>query len=376
MSRLWAGLLCLAALLVFHPGRLEGQTQEARPVDGQESREGKFSWAAIPILFYQPETHLAFGAGGVVAYRPAGQPPLARPSSVYVYAVYSQLKQFQAQVSPSLYFKNETHILTAILDFEKYPNKFWGFGDDTPERAEQDYTPRIFWITASLQRRISSRPNLYLGLQFQLQHQTISDVRGEGALARGVAPGSLGGTVSGLGILFTLDTRDNIFQPSRGRYFMASTYFNSSLLGSDYRFVSLSLDFRTYRPGLAAGHVLAVQGLFQAVAGKVIPFYFYPLMGGISIMRGYYAGRYRDKDLAAVQAEYRLPLWWRFGLAVFGGLGNVSRDLDSFDLHGLKYSLGLGLRFKLLPSEGTVLRMDFALGYDSTGLYFTAYEAF
>ena len=93
-------------------------------------------------------------------------------------------------------------------------------------------------------------------------------------------------------------------------------------------------------------------------------------------MRGYYLGRYRDIGILALQAEYRLPLWKRIGLVGFAGLGDVFERIGDFRLDRLKYSIGGGIRFKLDAREGTNLRVDFALGKKSFGVYFTAREAF
>ena len=93
-------------------------------------------------------------------------------------------------------------------------------------------------------------------------------------------------------------------------------------------------------------------------------------------MRGYYDGRYRDRHLLAFQAEYRLPVWGKFGLVGFAGLGRVAPTLGGLDFSGLKYSAGFGLRFKIAPREGANLRIDWAFGQGTSGVYFTAGEAF
>jgi hypothetical protein len=45
-------------------------------------------------------------------------------------------------------------------------------------------------------------------------------------------------------------------------------------------------------------------------------------------MRGYYEGRFRERQLYAVQAEYRAHLFWRVGAVGFASLGGVARDID------------------------------------------------
>ena len=93
-------------------------------------------------------------------------------------------------------------------------------------------------------------------------------------------------------------------------------------------------------------------------------------------MRGYYEGRYRDRQYLAGQAEYRFPLWWRIGGAAFAGMGDVAPDLGSFTFSSLKPSYGLGLRFMINKEEKVNIRLDYAWGKETSGFYLEITEAF
>ena len=93
-------------------------------------------------------------------------------------------------------------------------------------------------------------------------------------------------------------------------------------------------------------------------------------------MRGYYKGRFRDKDILAVQAEYRVMVTKRIGVAGFAGLAEVFPGFADFKLNNIKYSVGTGVRYVVNKREGTTLRLDMAWGRASFGLYITAQEAF
>jgi len=93
-------------------------------------------------------------------------------------------------------------------------------------------------------------------------------------------------------------------------------------------------------------------------------------------MRGYYKGRFRDKDILAVQAEYRVMVTKRIGVVGFAGLADVFPDFSEFNLKTIEYSVGTGIRYMVNKREGTTLRMDMAWGKANFGLYFTAQEAF
>lgn len=100
------------------------------------------------------------------------------------------------------------------------------------------------------------------------------------------------------------------------------------------------------------------------------------MLGGAELMRGYYEGRYRDKQFIGGQAEYRMPIWWRFGAAAFAGLGDVAPAIQEFRLSSFKPSYGLGLRFMVNPKEKVNIRLDYAWGQQTSGFYLEITEAF
>ena len=378
MTRRASIYLSLAVLVVCLGGRhawgLSRQPADSGPASSAGASD--INVVAMPVVFYTPETRWAGGAAALISFWPASRRDRARPSTLTVYSVYTELSQFQVELEPALYFSDEDYLLRGNLIFERYPNKYWGFGNDTPELYETDYTPRRFSLEASFQKRVLAEQNLYIGLQYQYEHVSVLKAQEDGPLPFNEAPGKAGGAVSGLGFILNWDTRDHIFIPSRGNYFQVSMSINAKALGGDYSYTSLKADLRKFWPGLAATHVLGVQVLYQSVVGGEAPFYRYAKLGGDSIMRGYYGGRYRDRHLLAFQAEYRLPVWGKFGLVGFAGLGRVAPTLGGLDFSGLKYSAGLGIRFKIAPREGANLRVDWAFGQATSGVYFTAGEAF
>jgi hypothetical protein len=133
-------------------------------------------------------------------------------------------------------------------------------------------------------------------------------------------------------------------------------------------------------PAQQPGEVIALQAYGNFVFGDA-PFYALSALGGPYRMRGYFQGRYRDKHLVVAQAEYRRLVWWRVGITLFGGLGDVfgSETSDSTSDRGirnLKWSLGGGLRFRFNQAEKVNLRGDLGFGRDTKGVYFQLEEAF
>jgi hypothetical protein len=103
------------------------------------------------------------------------------------------------------------------------------------------------------------------------------------------------------------------------------------------------------------------------------------MLGGGDLLRGLYRGRYRDRHLAAAQAEYRMPLFWRFGLAGFVEAGTVAGDLGGLaplEEGALKLGGGLGLRFTVNAEKRLACRLDVGRSEGGTQFYFTFDEAF
>ncbi|MFN3345558.1 MAG: hypothetical protein ACK412_07895, partial [Chloroherpetonaceae bacterium] len=96
------------------------------------------------------------------------------------------------------------------------------------------------------------------------------------------------------------------------------------------------------------------------------------------VRSGFYEGRFRDKQLLVMQTEYRRPIAWRFGIAVFLGLGSVSGSFDEIALKRLKTAYGIGVRFAITPEERVFARIDFgkAAGIGTYGFYVQVNEAF
>jgi outer membrane protein assembly factor BamA len=120
------------------------------------------------------------------------------------------------------------------------------------------------------------------------------------------------------------DNRHNVLNVRRG-FFSELAYLNyNKRWGSAFNFHYVTFDSRLYRP--LGKQVLALQLAGNFTTGDV-PFNQLALIGGETIMRGYYLGRYRDRSYLATQAEYRwlpFPFSRRFGGVVFGAVGSVA----------------------------------------------------
>ena len=151
--------------------------------------------------------------------------------------------------------------------------------------------------------------------------------------------------LTALGLRINRDTRANRFYPTGGTLFDFTSMFFSDVLGSKNSFDSYRFMFNYYHR-LGGKHVLAYNLYACATAGDP-PFYGQCIYGTNNELRGYTAGRYIDRDMIATQVEYRLTLPWRFGVVIFGGLGEVAPSVAEFSGDNILPAGGGGLRFKV-----------------------------
>jgi hypothetical protein len=105
------------------------------------------------------------------------------------------------------------------------------------------------------------------------------------------------------------------------------------------------------------------------MARAQIPFRELNSPDGGSLLRGIEFGRYRDRDMAGLQAEYRFPIAGRWGAVLFAETAQVAHAIDQPTIDGWKYSLGGGIRFALNPGERFNMRLD--LSFVDGGMGFT-----
>ena len=377
-------ILLFLFLFFYFTHLFAGENSRTTATDDEKTEESalkkkcKNRVIAAPILFYSPETRLGFGGAGSYIFHMAGceenirNSTRTRPTSISPFVLYTQKKQFIAQLGADLYFKNNDYHLTGEIKFLKYPDKFFGVGSFTPEEAEEDYTSKSASLFLSLLKKLGKGFNI--GVQYHVMDWKIVETEGEGELVDGTLPGSREGTISGISLVVNHDTRDNIFFPMKGDFVELNARVYKKFLGSDFDFTDLTLDARKYVK-LFSSHVLAFQSLVKIQSGTV-PFLSLARMGGPFVMRGYFEGRFRDKNLLVFQTEYRMPLFWRLGMVGFAGFGNVAEKFSHLRLGELRASYGFGLRFLFDQKEKIQVRMDIAFGENSTGFYFSIYEAF
>ena len=336
-------------------------------------REKKISFNGYPYAFYTPETQAAIGAGGIILFYTQDKKDELRPSKIGFGAFYTTNKQYKFSVNPSIYFNSNNLVIQMPTSFSYTLDKFWGIGNETVETGTEGYFREDF----NIQLEVQAPPLLFFsdrsGLILDYKHTSIVDVQDNQFLIDETVNGYKGGNIFGVGVNLVWDRRDNLFYPTSGHYQYIK--FIAYPEPSDYVFSTFELDVRYYK-SLFKKSVLATELYIQNVSGNA-PFYELPALGGHQRMRGYFQGRYRDKNYVSLQTEFRQYFTKRLGFVAFVGIGDVSEEITDLNLNELKHSYGGGLRYLFNKKEHVNLRMDIGIGADgNTGIYFGIEEAF
>jgi hypothetical protein len=372
-----AMLAASAALVVaLVPAGASGQGADSlatsRPVPADVALP-RARTVVLPYVGSAPETGLQYGATVFRIRQPADS--LTRPSTAQLFANYTAKSQARAFVEVDRWTAHNTWRVTGRVEWQRFPLPYYGFGDDAPASAEETYTPRGVIALATAQRRV--RGPLYAVAGYRFQDFDIVETADAGALRLGRVVGSRGGRVAQFQAGALWDSRDNVFAPRRGAFVQATGSAAAGALGSEFNFRRLVVDARRFFE-VGERRVVAVQGVVEGTGGDA-PFDQVSLVGGSSYLRGYARGRFRDRHLASLQAEYRAPLVGRLGWAVFAGGGRVAprlRDLVGGDARILP-SYGLGARWLLFARSHSTVRVDYGRGANGqSGLYVAFNEAF
>jgi Omp85 superfamily domain len=335
-------------------------------------KEKKIGILPVPNLGYAPETRLYFGAAALFTLRFWKTDSLTRISSAKAEVNYTINKQLIAETTWNLFTRGNKTAVDGLIGFRKFPENYWGIGGGAPDSVVERVDMTRFEVEARGLRMWKN--NIYGGLRLKMQNVFKVVADSGGLLESTMPPGYAGGFSFGAGPAFTVDTRDNPLNAKKGIYFSLSTLGFGKFIGSDFSFSRTELELRKFI-SIGKKHTLAFQGIALLQTGEP-PFRLLGLVGSEREMRGYYQGRYRDQNLFTIQAEYRLPIFWRIGATFFAGSTEVWNWNEPYRLDVFKYTAGAGVRFLMDKTDNINLRLDFALGNHSSGFYVAFGEAF
>lgn len=335
------------------------------------------SFIALPALGYAQETGVEFGLVSTYSFYTNKTGRHNRTSNIIFMTTLTSEKQKNIKLNTDIWTNDNTYHILSELRYRDWPFNFYGLGNSTLHTDEDRLGQKLARIKLDIERKISG--NIYGGLNSIYEYFKMTDIEAGGILERPDVIGRDGGMYAAFGASFLFDNRDFTTYSTQGllvraKYAFAPDFwkgenFTGSLVEMDSRF------FYSPSPKLT----LATQILFKATLGEQVPYYVYRDLGGGMSMRGYYLGRYKDKNYTTAQAEIRYRIIPRIGIVAFSGLGSTFSERQPFRTI---VSYGGGIRYFFSLEHNSTVRFDYAFGEKrpgekrQLGFYISLSEAF
>jgi hypothetical protein len=335
---------------------------------------GSIDIAPIPIIFYTPESSLALGGGVVMTFRDPDETETNRPDNLQVMTVYTLKNQAFISIAPNFYFNDTKGELNVFANYAKWPSSFFGIDNEADispqdiDNLEETYMSESYMIQPWILHKVYS--DFSIGMTFDIKQNMISGADKGSMIDQGEVEGHRGGLRSGMGPVFSWDTRDHIFYPTDGGRYKIWSWHYRDTMGSDFDYDLYAFDLRGYR-SIAQDHVLAYQGIGVSTDGEV-PFNELPT----PLIRGLYQDVFVENNMLTLQVEYRFPIKNRWSGATFLAVGDVFRDGENYDINEIKYGGGGGIRYAISSKEKINLRFDIGVSRYGIFPYVMFQEAF
>lgn len=336
------------------------------------SDEGKAKVIFYPTLSYAPETKWELGLSGLLVYR-AKQDTNNRLSELKSFSFLTLENQYGSVLEHALYTDKNKFFFLGETRIQNFPINYYGIGPSSRKEDELVVHTNELRMRERVLRQI--KPSIFTG--FEIDFQRLANVTFEESNTLETPIGYQGSANLSLGWGLLYDNIHNVLNPREGRYLEIAYLGSQRSWGSNFNFHNIFTDARFYH-SLNTRNVIAGQVYGQFGTGD-IPFNEMAQMGGEKMMRGYYLGRYRDKNITSAQLAFRMlpfPFAKRWGGAAFASTSTVFPAFNAYTLNNLKWAVGFGPRFLLFPKKDVYTRLDFAFTQEGKGVYLHVGEAF
>lgn len=335
------------------------------------------SLIVLPAVGYAQESGLEYGLVGAYNFYLDKNNLDSRTSNVTLIGTLTTKRQKNIKLLTDLWTSDNDYHILSELRYRDWPFNFYGLGPDTWLNDEDFLEQQLLRVKIDVEKKVV--PNLYFGINTLYERLKFEDREPDGIFTHPDVLGKTGGQYLALGVSSLYDTRNNTTYTTRGFYSRLKYAYVPSFWGNDnFTGSQLEADIRGFY-SLSPQVVLAGQALYRGTFGKNIPFYAYRSLGGDMTMRGYYLGRYNDKNYTTAQLELRYRFIPRLGVVGFGGTGSTFSQQHS---PRFVSSFGGGIRYFFSLEHNSTIRFDYAVGEKragekrQSGFYLSVSEAF
>jgi hypothetical protein len=373
--------LILFLIVVFQPVFAQRHLlpKFVRKMIFEKDSSKKASFVLLPVLSSAPETGLELGGSALYSFYTDTISPNTRISNIFAYGTLTTKGQSRINLSTNYWLPQNKYHYTASIGYINFPFDFYGVGNNTHKSNADRLGQKRVRLTFTGEKKFGN--NIYIGLVAGGYDYRFNDVNTTGIFATDpTIEGRHGGAFLYAGPSLVFDNRNNNTYTTKGIHIssylnlMKGVFSNNSYSGGLF-----NLEYAQYFK-LDKHFVLAVDVQEQSLTGTQSPFYLLPALGSDEMMRGYYNGRFRDRNLLAGQTELRYRLSDRVGVVGFLGTGQVFNK--TFSLNEFKPNYGGGLRYFFDTEKGLSIRVDYGVGEKrpgesrQSGVYIGLGEAF
>ena len=339
-------------------------------VDTGEYKSTKLHISGVPAAGYTLQTGFA---GLVTANAAFCTDTDANTSIILTSFTYTVRNQIILPLQTTFWTRNNRYIITTDWRYLKFPSYTYGLGGNTSldDGYLIDYS--ALRLHQTLLRKIGF--DMYAGIGYNLDYfwgveeldppaNKVTDFQRYGLNKTEFA--------SGFTFNYLYDTRANPINPERGSFVNLIYRPNLVVFGNTATWRSFVIDARKYiRFPASSNNVLAFWTYeWLTVSGKP-PYLMMPNTGGdpySNTGRGYIQGRYRGKNMAYVEGEYRFGITNNglLGGVVFANAESFTKDLTP-KFVTVEPAVGAGIRIKLNKFSRTNVAIDYGFGVGGSG---------
>ncbi len=360
-----------------HRDRLAPEVQEEASswtdlfVDDEDGAFDVSNWLASPAGFFPigmpiTEPAVGVGLGGALLFfhrrepNPDGTPNPTPPSISFAGGGATSNGTWAAAVGHrGIWDDDHTRYLGVLAAFD-VNLRFYGLGGS----GSANRSVRLDMSGGALIQDIKFRigdTDLFAGLNYTFL--TMDATFGTDREIPGIRKREYNSRCAGLAASLLLDTRDNLFTPTRGVNSEIEVTWNNGILGGDFDF----MQYTWSNVGWVPVHDQLVLGLRldAAYADDGGPFYKLPFIQ----LRGVPVARDMGNAVVTAEIEPRYCLTERWALVGFAGAAKAAKSLGDLPGEKLILTWGGGIRYRIARKLGIWFGVDFARGPESNAIY-------